>query len=127
MSDDSASAEENYEAFIARVRETGKVWGLCRDSEEWAYSESNEYEDAEVLLFWSDRERALAHQQDEWKQHRPTAIELEDFLERWLPGMDDDGALVGPDWDANFEGLEVTPEELAERLIDEGEEGDEES
>jgi len=119
MSEESEIGGENYEAFVEAVKASREVWGLCRDEEEWAYSASSEYEDAEVLLFWSSKKLAAAHQQDEWKQHQPTAIELDDFIENWLPGVDEDGGLIGPNWTTDFEGWEVLPEDLAERLIEE--------
>jgi hypothetical protein len=44
---------------------------------------------------------------------------LDDFIDKWLFGMDEDGALVGPNWDADLVGLEVDPREVAERLTEE--------
>ena len=118
MSEDSEIAEENYETFVEQVKRTRQVWGLCAGEDEWAYSSSSEYEEAEVLLFWSSKALALAHQRDEWKNHAPTMIELEEFVENWLPGVDEDGGLIGPNWTTSFEGLEVLPEDLAEQFMD---------
>ena len=113
--------QENYDQFIQHVRETKLIWGLHSDSDGWAHSESNEYEDTDVLLFWSDREKAAVHQNEEWADHTPTEIDFDDFIDSWLQGMDADGTLAGPNWDENFCGLEVEPKDLADRLLAEQE------
>ena len=47
-------------------------------------------------------------------------------IDTWLAGMSEDGVLVGTNWDAELEGLEVEPSDLAEELlIEEYEEEDE--
>jgi len=115
MTQDTDNSESNYERFIARVLESGEVWGLHGD-DGWAYCESSDYEDTDVLVFWSDRADAQQHVQGEWKKHKPTAIPLEEFIDNWLQGMHDDRALVGPNWDADFCGLEIEPLEIADKL-----------
>ena len=116
MPQDRATSESNYRNFIERVQDSGEVWGL-RCDEGWAYCASNEYEDTDVLVCWSDRAYAQRHVQGDWSKHTPTAIPLDEFIDRWLQGMDDDGALVGPNWDADLCGLEVEPREIADQLI----------
>ncbi len=120
MPQDRATSDSNYERFIATARETGEVWGL-NDGEGWAYSESNEFEDTDVLLFWSTQAEAKTHAQGEWNTHQPMAIPLDEFIDGWLLGMHQDGALVGPNWDAGLNGLEVEPEEVADHLTSEEE------
>jgi hypothetical protein len=107
--------------FIARVRQGGQVWGL-RSEGGWAYCESSEYEETDVLVFWSDRASAEKHSKGEWAGHAAEAIALEEFVEKWLPGMDEDGVLIGPDWDLNLAGPEVEPSDLAEAFLTEDEE-----
>jgi hypothetical protein len=115
MPQDSATSESNYRRFIERVRESGEVWGL-RSDDGWAYCASNEYEDTDVLVFWSERAEAQRHAQGDWAQHQPAVIVLDEFIENWLQGMDEDGALVGPNWDPEFGGLEVEPSDMADEL-----------
>ena len=115
MPQDRATSESNYRRFIEKVRESGEVWGL-RSGEDWAYCPSNEYEDSDVLMFWSERADAQRHVQGEWAEHEPAAIPLEEFIDHWLQGMDEDGALVGPNWDADLSGLELEPGEVADQL-----------
>jgi hypothetical protein len=109
-----ADLKANYERFIERVRSTHMVWGL-KDEGGWAVCPSNEYE-CDVYVFWSDEAYARQHCTDDWSGYQPESIELESFLEDWLPGMEHDGYLVGVQFNADLAGLEVEPAELALEL-----------
>jgi hypothetical protein len=112
-----SSADQNFDRFVERVAQTGIVWGLYSESDGWANSPSEEFEDTDVILFWSDRVEAAAHQTEEWSGHEPREIAFDDFLDAWLQGMDGDGVLAGPNWTVDFEGVEVEAKELADRLL----------
>ena len=105
----------NYQRFIEHSQETGRVWGL-HSADGWVIVDSAEFEDSEVIPFWSEENYASAHCVGEWEKFKPTPIELEDFVENWLVGMDEDGTLVGPNWNADLEGLEIEPVEIAKQL-----------
>ncbi len=115
--DHDPSSERSYDRFIQRVADTRIIWGLYSESEGWANSPSDEFEDTDVILFWSDRDAAAVHCTEEWSGHVPTEIEFDDFIDAWLQGMDADDVLAGPNWDADFEGLEVSAKDLADRLL----------
>lgn len=115
--DHDPSSERSYDRFVQRVAETRIIWGLHSDAQGWANSPSSEEDDTDVILFWSDRDEAAAHCTEEWSAHVPVEIEFDDFIDAWLQGMDADGVLAGPNWDADFEGLEVTAKDLADRLL----------
>jgi Protein of unknown function (DUF2750) len=117
MQDRPASAEA-YERFIQEVLESDEVYGLCSPDEEWAVSPSQDDEELDVLLVWSDKASAARHQKGEWEGYKPTAIPLEEFVDFWLNGMHEDGVLVGPNWDAELGGLECEAREVAERLTE---------
>lgn len=108
-------AEASHAGFIRRVKKTGLVWGL-KTSNGWAVCESSEYEDRVVYPFWSDEAYARPHCTGDWSHFTPASIELDAFIERWLPGMGEDDVLVGTDWDADLSGLEWEPADLAEQL-----------
>lgn len=117
MPQDAPDSKDNYRRFNEQVRAHGEVWGL-RGDDGWAFCDSSEYEETEVLLFWSERADAEKHAREDWGRHIPTAIPIDEFVDRWLHGMEQDGLLVGPNWDAELEGLEIEPGELAENLTD---------
>lgn len=114
--------EQAYDQFIAEIQQTAQVWGLFEEKEEsWAVCPSEEYEDIDVLPFWSGEAAAAALCTAEWSVYAPKAIPLEEFINDWLPGMHEDDAMVGPNWDAELEGLEVEPADVAAELAEEDE------
>lgn len=108
MTQDASNIEQQYKTFIQQVVQTEKVWGLAKN-ETWATSSSAEFEDTEVILFWSDKDGAVACSEDEWADYSPESISLVEFLENWCVGMYGDELLVGPDWDSNLVGKEAEP------------------
>ncbi|MCB9587643.1 MAG: DUF2750 domain-containing protein [Polyangiaceae bacterium] len=119
---DVATSLENYERFLTRVVEYDRVWAL-RGESGFETCESNEFEECSVLLFWSDAAYARRAAKKDFPEATPESISLFDFLFRWLPGMDEDGVLVGPNYTTDLCGLEVEPAdvqgELWSRLSDE--------
>jgi len=111
----AADLELLKERFIRRVREYGEVWGLRSEARGWAYCPSNDG-DEDVLVFWPDRAYAARHAVEEWADYVPTVIALEAFMQRWLPGMQRDGALAGVNFNAALAGVELRPEALLEAL-----------
>lgn len=115
---EAENPEEDYlRTFVERVRETRQVWGLSSQKDGWAYCTSADGEDTDVILFWSDEDLAKAHQNDEWKDHLPTQVDLDTFIDHWLQGMDNDGVWAGPNWDIDLVGLELSAKELADELL----------
>lgn len=113
-----ADLEANRKRFITRVRETRQVWGL-RSKDGWAFCPSNDFEETDVLLFWSDEAYAKRHVTSGWADYVATPIELDAFIDRWLRGMQKDGLLAGVNFNADLAGLEVEPVELARELLGE--------
>ena len=117
MLNSSIAAKEQHNRFVERVRASGLVWGL-QSPDGWAMAPSNdEDEDADVIPFWSDRAYAARCAVDEWAVYSPESIPLEAFLEAWLPGMAEEGTLVGTNWNAQLTGTEVDPLDLREELL----------
>lgn len=109
------NSKRRYENFIKRVLESETVWGL-KNEDGWCVCESNEYEDTEVMLFWSDEAYARQCAIEEWSHYKPAAIHIEEFMNNWLHGMNEDGLLVGVNWNAKLIGLEVEPYDLFREL-----------
>lgn len=103
--------DASYEAFLGAVVEDGLVWGLC-DDEGWAMVPSADDDETMVMPFWSSEAAATACASGEWEGFAPEPLPLEDFMEQWLPGMEEDGLRAGVDWSADLEGVEVPPLEL---------------
>ncbi|WP_240458732.1 DUF2750 domain-containing protein [Virgibacillus sp. Bac330] len=81
------SGIKRYEYFIKKVVDFEEVWGLYEGG--WAISES---ENGEPLMpFWPKKEFANLCAINEWNNYKAKHIELEDFIQEWLPGMKKDG------------------------------------
>lgn len=110
--------EQRYNEFIERIIENEVVWGLkLKDEDDWAVSESNDYEDTGVMVFWSDKAYAKECAKEEWAEYEVTDIPLELFVKNWLTGLDEDGILVGVNWDGNLIGYETEPIELLNEIV----------
>lgn len=105
--------DRNYALFIEEAMATGCVWGL--ESEEgFAVCASVVNEEQDVMPLWSQPEYAQVHVEGEWASYKVVPIALEELLDDWLPGMHDDLALVGPNWNAEMQGDEIEPLDLLE-------------
>lgn len=113
-----ADAQKQHEKFVTDVVRFKKVWGLKLE-DNWAVSKSEAFNDAEVLLFWSDKAMAEACATDDWNDYTAESVETPEFLENWLPGMYEEGIAVGTNWSSELEGLEMDPLTLALELITE--------
>jgi hypothetical protein len=69
------------------------------------------------LVFWSDKAYASRHSKEGWSEYVPTSIELDEFINIWLPRIYIENDLVGPNWDAALFGLEVEPRDVAQQLV----------
>jgi hypothetical protein len=116
--------------FVAAALAADRVWSL-RDAEGWALAVSEENDDELVMPFWSNPEAAKQCARDEWAGFDVTEIPLDDFVDGWLPGMEEDGYYVGLEWAADATGMQIAPELLREAFENAvggvGDESDEES
>ncbi|GGI76685.1 DUF2750 domain-containing protein [Shewanella gelidii] len=104
--------------FVANVKESQTLWGLQdKAGEGWVVCDSSEYEETDVMPIWSNKEQAEGHCTQEWQDYVAVAIPLEEFMEYWVSDLNDDGVLVGLDWEAETDCLEMDPIELAKELV----------
>jgi hypothetical protein len=111
----SDNDSENFDRFIVEAIENGCVWSL-EGPDGWALCGSEQYENTDVMPFWSQEEFARIHCKEDWKEYKPVAIELVEFLEDWLTGMHEDVVLVGINWDSELEGTEMEPLDLLQEF-----------
>ena len=116
MLHDAATIRANHDRFVARVAETEVVWGL-EGTDGFASCPSNENEDIEVLMFWSDRAYAERVQHNAFPEYAPTEVKLFDFLFRWLAGMERDRVLAGTNWTGDLAGQELEAADLRDQLM----------
>lgn len=113
----------HHEKFIKKVCETNIVYSL-KNEIGFATSNSNQVveedgEPVEIICFWSEEIRARVCAKNGWKNYETVEIELNDFIENWCIGMDNDGLLAGINFDHNMFGYEIEGYHLILELIKE--------
>jgi Protein of unknown function (DUF2750) len=86
----SLPADGRYEYFVKKVCDWQQVWGLWNEG--WAIMADTEGK--EVFPVWPHPIYAEAYAIGEWKGYRPREIRLQDWLGKWLPGLENDGRLI---------------------------------
>ena len=107
-----------YLQFIDQANELEIVWNL-KNKEGFALCESEQFDDIQVMPFWSLEKEAKAACADEWSSYKPNPVRLDDFIDAWLHGMDEDGLYVGVNWNDELEGVEIEPVMLIDDLLGE--------
>ena len=103
--------------FVRQGLVGGCVWGLRSDEGDWGVTRSNVENVLEVMPFWTNQDDAEKVCCEEWRVYSATAIDLEEFLEDWLPGIHKDCMQVGINWCSDLRGDEVAPLDLMEVFV----------
>ncbi|MFP3831644.1 DUF2750 domain-containing protein [Chryseobacterium sp. SIMBA_028] len=123
MIQDHITVQNRYKDFIKKINETETVYTL-KDEKGYATSYSNEIEDedgepVQIVCFWSDAARAKSCVDQEWSHYEISPIPLREFLENWCLGMNNDGLIVGTNFDSHLFGYEAEPLEVIMDSIEE--------
>lgn len=104
--------EQRYQLFLGLATKHKSIWTLADDQGCLMIAEQDDH----YLPMWPLEAFAKEAAVDEWASMEPLAITLEDYLEKWAPGMAGDGfeVAVFPDMDGNS--TIIDPEELAVEL-----------
>lgn len=106
-------------AFLADVKPTQVLWALQdKASEDWVVLDSIAYENTEVMPLWSTKEQAQAHCVEEWSNYSPCEISVADWFEFWLEDLNQDGVIVGVDWQDDGECLELELADFTQTLAE---------
>jgi len=123
MIQDSLTIQNRHTRFIKTVCKTEVVYGL-ENVEGLASSSSMYFEDDEenpigIICFWAEEALAKSCIKSDWSDYKITKITLSDFIENWCVGMEEDGLIVGTEFDQNMFGHEAEPLELILDLVNE--------
>jgi hypothetical protein len=116
MFQDADLLEKRHKRFIAKICESEIVYAL-KNRKGFATSSSNHFDDIEgnpvgMICFWGEKARAKSCIKEGWKSYKVHEILLADFLENWCIGMENDGLLVGTEFNQHMFGYETEPLEL---------------
>jgi hypothetical protein len=104
------------DAFYTEAIRTAIVWTL-RD--EHGFPAPRGDGEQRVQPFWSSRSRAerIISAVEAYRAMEPVEIPLAEWRDRWLPGLERDGMLVGLNWSGDrATGFDVTPTDVARAL-----------
>jgi len=99
--------QARYDYFIRKVADFEVVWGLFDNG--WATAGSA---NTTAVPFWPEEDFARLCASAQWRGFTAKSIELNDFLERWLPGMQGEGRRCYIFSTPDEQGLLVLPEDL---------------
>jgi hypothetical protein len=106
-----SQAASQAAAFRQELSERGEVWVV---EDERGVPAPVSSAGRRAMPFWSSRERAQrAGRSEQFAGCRPRRLSLAEFRERWLPGLERDGLLVGVNWTGpRFTGYDVEPTDV---------------
>lgn len=99
--------EERLSYFIKRVASFEQTWGI--EDAGWVLALTKE--ETEVFQVWPFAEYAAPCCTGEWAGCVPKAIDLDDFMESYLPDFEEKGILVGVFYTPAENGILLTPDE----------------
>ncbi|HTE18405.1 MAG TPA: DUF2750 domain-containing protein [Armatimonadota bacterium] len=103
---------ERYEYFIKRVADWESIWGLYQDG--WFLM--GDAEGRAVFPVWPHPRFAEAIATGDWDGAVAREISLDDFREKWLPGMTREGKSVAVFPVPPRQSVPVSPERLTRDL-----------
>ena len=82
----AADGKRRFEYFIHRVCDSRKVWGLYEEG--WASLGNDE---TKLMPLWPHQAFAARFTLGNWSSYAPRALELDEFLHRWIPLVRSEG------------------------------------
>jgi hypothetical protein len=108
------SADERYEYLLAAAAREGAVW-ILRDDEGFVMVSSDQ---DQCIPVWPNAEFAGDWATDDWAECRPMAVSMDDWRERWTPGLEGDDILVAAFPSEHDDVVVIAPAEFARALGD---------
>ncbi len=102
----TVAAPKRYEYLVKKVVDQETVWSLCEHGS-WALAEVPNGRHA--IPIWPHDEFARTCANGLWAGYEPRAIELDVWLNRWIPGIQKDNRLVAVFPTADDKGVCVEP------------------
>ncbi|BAJ00873.1 DUF2750 domain-containing protein [Shewanella violacea] len=104
--------EARYDYFVEQVKTEEILWTLQDD--DGCVMLTTEEEDC--IPMWPSEEAAKSWAVDDWESCIPLAIPVSEWLERWVPGMQDDDLFVAVYPVQEDLGVVIPPYELEQRI-----------
>lgn len=106
-------APTRYEYFVKRIADQQKLWSLWQD-DGWALALSDT--GRVQIPVWPHDEYCRLCASEQWRGYTPRSIDLDAWIDRWLPGISRDNRTVAVFPVPSGVGVVVEPERLAEDI-----------
>jgi hypothetical protein len=106
----------HYEYFIKRVASHGAIWGL-RDASGWVIAEDDD--GARHFPVWPHPRYAAHCAASAWEAATPAPIDVDDWVEAWMPKLQDDGLRIAVFQTGDDRGVGVSSARLKHDLEEE--------
>lgn len=100
--------KKKYQYFLKKIADYGELWSL-KDDDGWVTL--GQEEDDCFFPVWPKQEFAELCISEDWQDCKCEAIDIDEFLEDWIPGLKEDGIRVTIMWnegagiDVDWDGL----------------------
>ncbi len=111
-----SQSSAQYYAFIEEILKCRKVWAI---KDEQGFPSTTNINGQTSIPFWSLKSRAeeVIKNVPTFSNFQPHEISLEDFINRWLNGLEKDSLYVGVNWSGKrATGYDIKPNEVLERI-----------
>lgn len=108
-------AAERYTYFVKKVADESRLWSLWNDGWILAADDSGH----QIVPVWPHQNFAALCANDEWSGYTAKEIDLETWMERWLPGIEGDNRLIAIFPTPDDKGIVVDSKYLAADLEEE--------
>lgn len=107
-------AEQRYDYTINAIVDLEEVWILADDNGFVLMTA----EDQNCIPVWPHAEIAQLWVSGDWANCQPHAVDLATWLDKWTPGLHNDEMMVAVFPSPNAPDFLVSPEELAETILE---------
>ena len=109
-------ANRRYGYFVKRAASHGAVWGLRGDGG-WVVAADDQ--DSAHFPVWPHPRFAEACAEGAWAGENPFAVDIDEWIEAWLPNLERDGMRIAVFQTPDDRGVGVAPQGLKHDLEDE--------
>jgi hypothetical protein len=111
-----SQAASQWSAFAREVAKSLRVWTV-RDKDGFPAMSTSDGKPAQP--FWSSLSRVerIVHTVVAYSSFQPHELSWNEFRDRWLPGLERDGLVVGVNWSGpRATGYDIEPSAVRERI-----------
>ncbi len=106
---------KRFNHFVSRIVDWEEVWGLKTD-DGWATVDS---ENRICIPFWPHPKYAENFAKGDWEGYKPELITLDNFIKKWLPGMEKDNSFVAAFPNREMQGIVVSADRIVAAINEE--------